>query len=105
MVQPGQPIPSAHDPTALASDLGNDIGNLGRKVLRGPTQSNVDLSFGKRFPLAEAKDLEFHADFFNILNHPNRDNPISDISTADFGKALSFSSSPRIAQFVLKFTF
>ena len=108
MVQPGQPIPSAHDPTAIvdpAAEAGTDIGNVGRNVLRGPNQSNLDFSVGKRFPLAESKALEFHADFFNLLNHPNRDNPVSDISTADFGKVLSFSSSPRIVQFALKFVF
>jgi hypothetical protein len=105
IVQAGQPIPSAHDPTALAGDLGTDIGNVGRNVLRGPSQSNVDFSVAKRFPVTESKTLEFHADFFNLLNHANRDNPISDISTGDFGKILSFSSSPRIVQFALKFTF
>jgi Carboxypeptidase regulatory-like domain/TonB-dependent Receptor Plug Domain/TonB dependent receptor len=108
MVQPGQPIPSVHDPTAVvdpAAEAATDIGNVGRNVLRGPNQSNLDFSVGKRCPLAESKALEFHADFFNLLNHPNRDNPVSDISTADFGKVLSFSSSPRIVQFALKFTF
>src|SRR5947208_659131 len=108
MVQPGQPIPSVHDPTAIvhpAAKAATDIGNVGRNVLRGPSQSNLDFSVGKRFPLAESKALEFHADFFNPLNHPNRDNPVSDITTADFGKVLSFSSSPRIVQVDLKFTF
>ena len=106
MVQPGQPIPSVHDPTALvdpAAGAGTDIGNVGRNVLRGPHQSNLDFSVRKQFPLTESRALEFHADFFNLLNHPNRDNPVSDISTADFGKVLSFSSSPRIVQFALKF--
>ena len=108
LVQPGQPIPSAHDPTAAvdpAAESATDIGNVGRNILRGPSQSNVDISLGKRFPLAESKLIEFRADFFNVLNHPNRDNPVSDISTPDFGKVLSFSSSPRIVQFALKFTF
>ena len=108
IVQPGQPIPSAHDPTALvdpASEAATDFGNVGRNVLRGPRQSNVDFSLGKCFPLTESKSLEFHADFFNLLNHANRDNPVSDITTADFGRTLSFSSSPRIVQFALKFTF
>jgi hypothetical protein len=44
-------------------------------------------------------------DFFNLPNHPNRNNPVSDISTADFGKILSFSSSPRIIQLALQFKF
>jgi len=30
---------------------------------------------------------------------------ISDISTVGFGKVLSFSSTPRIVQFALKFSF
>jgi hypothetical protein len=105
IVRPGQPIPSAHDPTALAGDLGTDIGNVGRNVLRGPSQSNVDFSVGKQFWLTESKELQFRADFFNLLNHANRDNPISDISTGDFGKILSFSSSPRIIQLSLRFNF
>ena len=105
IVQPGQPIPSAHNPTALAGDLGTDIGDVGRNVLRGPAQSDVDFSVSKRFPLSESKAMEFRADFFNLPNHANRDNPISDISNADFGKVLSFSSSPRVVQFALKFVF
>src|SRR5712691_1624185 len=38
MVQPGQPIPSVHDPTAVvdpAAEAGTEIGNVGRNVLRG----------------------------------------------------------------------
>ena len=49
--------------------------------------------------------LELRWEIFNLLNHANRDNPISDISTGDFGKILSFSSSPRIIQLSLKFNF
>ena len=107
-MQPGQPIPSARDATALVdltAEPGTDIGNVGRNVLRGPNQSNLDFSVQKRFPVAESTVIEFQADFFNLLNHANRDNPVSDISTADFGKVLSFSSSPRIIQFGLKVTF
>ncbi len=105
IVQPNQPIPSAHDPTALAGDEGTDIGNVGRNVLRGPAQWNIDFSIGKQFALGEVKSLAFRADFFNLLNHPNRDNPVSDISNPEFGKVLSFSSSPRIVQLALKLSF
>jgi len=117
-VQPGQPIPSAHDSTAIAPDGGTDIGNLGRNVLRGPSQSNVDFSILKRLPLSESKNIELRADFFNVLNHASRSNPISDISVAedvdpngrilspgDFGRILSFDSSPRIVQLSLSFNF
>src|SRR5262249_26517859 len=104
-VQPGQPIPSAHDPTALAPEGGTDFGNVGRNVLRGHPQWNIDLAIGKRFPLSESRSLQFRIEIFNLLNHANRDNPVSDISAGDFGKIVSFSSSPRIVQLSLKFDF
>ena len=69
LVQPGQPIPSAHDLTAIVdpnAEAATDVGNVVRNILRGPGQSNLDISVGKRFPLAESKTLEFHADFFNV---------------------------------------
>jgi hypothetical protein len=119
IVLPGQAIPSAHDPTALTPDGGTDVGNVGRNVLRGPGQSNFDFSVLKRVPLHEARSMEFRADFFNVLNHANRDNPVSDISTVlatdptsgrilipgDFGRVLGYSSSPRIIQLALKLNF
>ncbi len=105
VVNAGQVIPSAHDPTALAGDIGTDIGNVGRNVLRGPAQSNLDFSLAKRLPVTELTSLEFRADFFNLLNHASRDNPVSDITNPSFGKILSFSSSPRIVQLAMRFHF
>jgi len=123
IVQPGQPIPSAQDPNALAGDVGTDIGNVGRNALRGPSQSCVDFSLLKRWPIRESSSIEFRADFFNLLNHSNRNNPVSDISIVpatggsvdpvtgrilipgDFGRIIGVSSSPRIIQLALKFSF
>jgi hypothetical protein len=117
IVQAGQPIPSAHDSTALAGDTETDLGNVGRNVLRGPPQSNLDFSIAKQFHLTESKTIQFRADFFNALNHPSRDNPVSNISVAefgaagnivspgDFGRVLGYDSSPRVIQFALKVNF
>jgi len=123
IVQAGQPIPSAHDSNALAGSVGTDIGNVGRNALRGPGQSGFDFSVLKRWPIRESSSLQFRADFFNLFNHANRNNPISDISTVlatggsvdtvtgrilspgDFGRIFGVSSSPRIIQLGLKFSF
>jgi hypothetical protein len=91
---------------------------VGRNILRGPPQSDVDLSVMKRFPLTESKSFEFRTDFFNALNHAGKNNPVSDISTAtldpntgrvldpgNFGRILGTASSPRILQVSLKFNF
>jgi len=105
IVPAGSAIPSAHDSTALAGEDGTDLGDVGRNALRGPGQQNVDFSIARRFTFTESKALEFRADLFNLFNHANRDNPVSDISRSDFGRVLAFSSSPRIVQFALKLTF
>jgi len=120
VVRTGQPIPSSNG-TAVASESGTDIGNVGRNVLRGPRQTNVDFSIIKRFHVYESKKIEFRAEFFNLFNHVNLANPISNlnaipsssidqvtgriIKAGDFGRITSTSNNPRIIQFALKFNY
>jgi hypothetical protein len=105
---------------ALPADL---RAHVARNVLRGPRQTNVDFALLKRFPIKETQSIEFRADFFNLLNHVNLANPISNlkavpasggsidpntgqiISPGDFGRIISTSNNPRIIQFALKFNF
>ncbi len=117
IVAPGESIPSAHDSTAIAPNGGTDIGNLGRNLLRGPGQNNLDFSIRKWFSLGESENIQLAGEFFNVFNHASRSNPISDIMAgeadqagrilrpADFGRIVSFDSSPRIVQLSLSFTF
>jgi hypothetical protein len=118
----GQLIPSSNG-TATAGATGTDFGNVGRNVLRGPRQTNVDFSVIKRFPFRESKNVELRAEFFNLLNHVNFANPISNfnafassggsidsntgriINPGDFGRIISTSNNPRIIQFAVKFGF
>ena len=121
IVLAGQPIPSSNG-TAFASATGTDFGNVGRNVLRGPRQTNVDFSIIKRFRISESKNIEFHAEFFNLFNHVNFANPISNLNAftssggsidangrilnpGDFGRIISTSNNPRIIQFALKLNF
>jgi hypothetical protein len=116
VVQAGQLIASSNG-TAHADALGTDIGNVGRNILRGPRQTNVDFSAIKRFRIDEAKNLEFRVEFFNLFNQVNFDNPISSLNTAsidqngqiinarDFGRITSTSNNARLIQFALKFSF
>ena len=121
VVLTGQVIPSSNG-TAIAGASGTDFGNVGRNVLRGPGQANVDFSVIKRFAIGEAKNLELRAEFFNLFNHVNFDNPISNLSAVpstsidpntgriignpgDFGRIISTSNNPRLIQFALKLNF
>jgi hypothetical protein len=117
VVQAGQVIPSSNG-VALAGAQGTDFGNVGRNVLRGPKQINVDFSVIRRFTFGEAKSIEFRAEFFNLFNHVNFDIPNSNLNSSfvnlntghiidpgDFGRITSTSNNPRLIQFALKFNF
>jgi hypothetical protein len=122
LVQAGQAIPSSAG-IATASAAGTDIGDVGRNCLRGPRQVNLDFSLAKLFPVSESQTFEFRTEFFNLFNHPNFANPISNLNAlvasagridpttgqvlnaGNFGRIISTSSNPRIVQFSLKFTF
>ena len=51
------------------------FGTEARNFLFGPPFKQWDFSLYKNTPLTERVKLEFHADFFNIINHPNFSNP------------------------------
>jgi len=46
-------------------------GNLGRDTLIGPGLATWDMSFMKDTRIQEKLDLQFRAELFNFLNHPN----------------------------------
>ena len=47
------------------------VGNSGRNAFYGPGIKTVDFSTFKNYRLTEQARVQFRAEFFNILNHPN----------------------------------
>ncbi len=65
-------------------------GNLGRNALRGFGATQWDFAVHREFPVHEAVKLQFRAELFNVLNHPNFGPPSGDISgilQPNFGQA------------------
>ena len=56
-------------------------------MLRGFPASQVDVAVQRQFRVTETANLRFRAEFFNLLNHPNFGNPISDLTNPLFGRA------------------
>ena len=91
------------------------LGNAGRNSLIGPGLSNLDLSLLKNnriSRISENFNIQFRAEFFNLLNHPNFSPPVNNNTLFSAGGAAvttaglitTTSSSSRQIQFVLKMT-
>ena len=57
-------------------NFGPDYGTEGRNALDGPAFADLDLFLSKTFAFhSEGQHLEFRGESFNLLNHPNFDDP------------------------------
>jgi len=63
-------------------------GNLGRNSLRGFGATQWDFAVHRDFPMGERLKLQFRAELFNLLNHPNFGQPVSDVSSSRFGQSI-----------------
>jgi hypothetical protein len=90
---------------AWATPLQYTYGNGGRNTLRGPHRTNIDCSIFKVATIAEHYKLQFRAEFFNALNHPQFDLPNAAIGSASAGIISSTVGSPRDIQFSLRLSF
>lgn len=73
--------------------------------VRGDGQSKWDFSLIKHFPITERVRLQFRAETYNALNHPNFDTPNTTVTGSTFGFVNSQGGLSREFQFALKLTF
>ena len=84
------------------------VGNSGRNRFYGPGSTTVDFSTFKNFSVLEKLKVQFRAEFFNILNHPNFAAPnfLNDsnnsIGTSNAGVIGNTSTTSRQIQLGLK---
>ena len=62
------------------------FGTLRRNILYGPHYANTDLNLSKKIVNFERFSFLLGADAYNIFNHPNFANPVTDIATSSFGQ-------------------
>jgi outer membrane receptor protein involved in Fe transport len=65
---------------------GGHFGTLGRNALTGPSYTNLDVSLTRTFKIRDTMAVQFRADFFNLLNHPNFSNPLLPNYTVDMAQ-------------------
>jgi hypothetical protein len=84
------------------------FGNSGRNTVIGPRYTDIDLTLSRSFPIYERLAGQFRGDVFNVLNHPNFFNPLT--QGAQFGSGAAFGSvtqayDNREFQFSLRLSF
>jgi carboxypeptidase family protein/TonB-dependent receptor-like protein len=108
--------PTTGDPTRQ--------GDLGRNTLRGFGAWQWDFAIHRDFPIGESLKLQFRAELFNVLNHPNfgpptgnlSDGPYFGLSYQTLAQSLNVGNTgglsplyqlggPRSVQLALKLTF
>jgi len=80
------------------------FGTSGRSIAQGPGNADRDFSAFKNISVAEGKEFQFRAEFFNLLNRANSCTPDSDIRSPTFHQILA-AQPPRLIQLALKFQF
>ncbi|HWX54752.1 MAG TPA: TonB-dependent receptor [Verrucomicrobiae bacterium] len=89
----GQTISEWLNPAAFAVPAPFTWGDLGRYIAVGPHEWEGELALSKRTVLTERFTLNFRAEAFNLLNHPNYANPVSNFSSGAFGLITSVLNS------------
>jgi hypothetical protein len=95
-------------PVIEAGSTATNFGNSGPGIAFGPGQNNSDIAIIKRTAvgwLGESGNVEFRTEFFNAFNHPQFNNPNTNVSNPTFGRITGTSVNPRIIQFGLKVNF
>jgi Carboxypeptidase regulatory-like domain len=97
-----------------ASFTNNPVGTYGtvtKGSFVGPQYADWDVSVARRFSITERANLQFRAEYFNVLNHTNFGDP-NTTNNSTFGQITSttpqnsvITNDPRIAQLSLKLIF
>jgi hypothetical protein len=74
----------------------NAFGNQRSNQIWGPQYFDTDLAVMKNFhiPINETSNFSVGLQFFNILNHPNFDQPDANVSSPTFGSIINTVSVP-----------
>src|SRR5258705_9727455 len=86
-------------PVTGADGIGTAFGNSATGIVTGPGQANLDLAFSKtvalQWPL-ERSSIQFRAEFYNALNHPQFANPDTNFTSPTFGVISSTAVNARV---------
>jgi hypothetical protein len=102
------------NPASFSNNAAGTYGSIVKGSYVGPHYVDWDASIARKFAFSERTNLQFRAEYFNLLNHTNLGDPATTVGTT-LGRITSTSpqnwagtapqNDPRIAQMSLKLIF
>jgi hypothetical protein len=95
-------------PIIGADGIGTAFGNSATGIVDAPGQANIDLALSKSILLnwpVEKSSLQFRAEFYNALNHPQFGAPDANFNSLTFGVISSTAVNARVGQVALRLAF
>ena len=90
---------------AFAQPANGELGDLMRNAVVGPAYWNVDLAVSRLIGLGATRRVELRLESFNLLNHFNWGDPLTNFNAGTFGRITTQAGAPRIMQFGIKYDF
>jgi hypothetical protein len=96
-------------PVVIGADgIGTAFGNSATGIVNGPGQANLDVALSKTVIVdwpTEKCSLQFRAELFNALNHPQFANPDTNFTSPTFGVISSTAVNARVGQLAVRIAF
>jgi len=92
------------NPAAFARPAAGTFGVQPRNSLRNPATWNFDLGVRKSIPVRGSHQVQFRAEAFNVLNHPNWANANNNPNSGSFGQVTQ-KVDQRTVQLALRYSF
>jgi hypothetical protein len=89
-------------PDAFAPETYGGFGTANRRFFHGPGFLNTDFGIEKVTKINESMSFQIRAEFFNMFNHAQFNNPSGNFNSSQFGVVTS-ARDPRIGQLSAKF--
>jgi hypothetical protein len=92
------------DTSAFEAPANGFYGNARPGTIRGPREISFNIAGYKTFPIHERLNLQFRAEAFNFINHPNFGNVDTNLGSGTYGRVTS-SLDPRELEFSARVNF
>ncbi len=93
------------DTSAFAAPTCICFGNSGRSILEAPSFIDLDLGLIRNFHIGDRFMVQFRAESFNLMNHPNLGLPVTAIGNPRVGTITDTANPGRENQLALKLYF